>query len=414
MANRLNRVLMFQLKAAREADHPNLIPVVDEKNIRVWYFLVLNLPPPYLRGEYVFRLTAPTAFPKRPPELVFLTENGVYGLGGKICISIGEFHSQNWRPALGMIGFAREVVNGLLVPDRLGGGIRLRNDTFAKKAVLAAKSVAYNEENLSSIMKQFKAYIRDYPDAKAVTLRRLRLAADAFSAYDISKSSMEVLDERLRAAFTTDEWDAKVPALRHVLSIPDLPYSKLAEMGFLASGRTVLIRVKGCLIGTLTEWDLPIKAVLVLAMEVRLCAELTLGENRSQTWQNTAHPKAYYERYTQYLDAFDKFIKVLPGVCGRASLNTVPCAIAHLKPWPRAFAEIHRDLMSFLCEQDIDKKAQKGKTLRDAALKAAQLFDNVQPYDGKSLAKGKSPPEKGQAGTPLNMDNYVSSLLENL
>jgi ubiquitin-protein ligase len=163
---RLAQVLLSQYRAYVAAPYPNLLARPDDQDLRVWHFLVAGLEEPYTGGEYLFRLTAPDEFPARPPRFEFLTHNGVYALGGPICISIGEFHADNrpgrdgahgWRPSLGMHGFATQVVNGMIVPDTLGSGIRIDIQPRAIRAILAKNSRKTNACYYPSLVAAFEA-----------------------------------------------------------------------------------------------------------------------------------------------------------------------------------------------------------------------------------------------------------------
>ena len=88
---RLVRILAEQYRLYVANPHPNMLAVVDESDMRVWHFLIGGLDDPYKGGEYVFTLTAPDDFPAKPPHLEFKTTNGVYAMGGAICISFVFF-----------------------------------------------------------------------------------------------------------------------------------------------------------------------------------------------------------------------------------------------------------------------------------------------------------------------------------
>jgi ubiquitin-conjugating enzyme E2 J2 len=180
MSARSQKVLMHQYTIAKkEVDKLNsdpngkahLIPYIDN-NIYLWYFLIQKLDAPYLGGEYIFKLTAPSNFPDNPPSFEFITPNGVYDLGGKICISVGEYHtndhhksggSYGWRPSLGMMGFAREVLNGFVNYEFLDHGIRIIKTSIAEKNNFAKKSIEYNMNYHMDIYSNF--IIDRMPDA---------------------------------------------------------------------------------------------------------------------------------------------------------------------------------------------------------------------------------------------------------
>ena len=46
------------------------------------------------------RMVFPTDYPFKPPDIYFLTPNGRFEIGKKICLSITSFHQEEWRPGL--------------------------------------------------------------------------------------------------------------------------------------------------------------------------------------------------------------------------------------------------------------------------------------------------------------------------
>jgi ubiquitin-protein ligase len=152
---RLTKVLMAQYSRFLKDPHPNLVAQIDEQDVRIWYFLIYGVDEPFKEGEFIFRLVASNEFPHKPPSFDFITPNGVYETGGKICISISEFHNQNWRPSLGMAGFATQVYNGLVCFNELGHGIRiLQTNKFEKKS-LAFESKTFNMCKFNTIYQRF-------------------------------------------------------------------------------------------------------------------------------------------------------------------------------------------------------------------------------------------------------------------
>jgi ubiquitin-protein ligase len=163
--SQLRKILLNQLKRFRETPpYPNLFVAPDERDFRTWYFLIEGLEPP-TAGEYIFKLTAPDSFPHKPPRFEFLTPNGTYEPGGPVCISIGEFHagdkpgkagSYGWRPALGMGGFALQVVNGLICHEMLDpASVRIIQTSAEEKNTLALESREYNRRVLSAVRAAF-------------------------------------------------------------------------------------------------------------------------------------------------------------------------------------------------------------------------------------------------------------------
>ena len=174
---RLIKILQAQHRNFNADPYPHLLVSIDESDIRIWYFLVGGLGDPFTGGEYIFKLTAPHNFPEHPPRFEFCTENGVFHPTGPICISVGEYHtndrpgktgSYGWRPALGMKGFAIQVVNGLICYEGLESGIRIQNAPTAEKKAFAKKSRTANARNYPELNRQFEAFIKEFPDIEPV------------------------------------------------------------------------------------------------------------------------------------------------------------------------------------------------------------------------------------------------------
>ena len=149
-------ILRRQLaKALSTYEHPNLLLAVDEKDISKWCFLVSGLPTPFAGGEYIMEVVAREGYPIEPPEAFLKTKNGVFMPDTDICVSIGKYHADDksadgamgWRPAMGILGFAQEMVNGLLNYKELGHGIGLHIATEREIKAYAAASRRANAKH---------------------------------------------------------------------------------------------------------------------------------------------------------------------------------------------------------------------------------------------------------------------------
>ena len=353
---RLAKIMKYQYERAA-AGHPYLIPHMDEADIRDWHFCIYNLPPPYEGGEYIFRLKANNEFPRKPPVFTFLTPNGVFGPGGRICISIGEFHAGDkagktgaygWRPTLGMIGFAQEVVNGMLVPESLGGGIRIIKTSTATKRSRASLSVEYNNKRHSALVKSFAAFCTERPGHSAVKKRQEHHARARL--IQLGKTAPILTFPNLVATALGPHWE-------HVKS--DL-------LRFLFGTPTSTGRVESAVKAILTTRSEEIRRVLTLGLAVLISLELSDGRAD--------------EAYTS---AFTELHAALPNVCGGACTEIVPTALLGLNSTPHLFLEMYSDLVTFLTTEDIDKKATLGHmfatnaTKRGKAANAAQQAANA-------------------------------------
>ena len=166
-----------QLKIVNKGFTPYFTATTDCTDIRIWYVRIAGLDAPYKNGEYLFCLVAPDEFPQKPPSLKFLTDNGLFVPGHKVCISVGEFHANDkpgkdgahgWRPSLGMHGFSREVVNALICHADLGGGIGIAHKSPAEKQYLASISRKFNENHYPEIVADLDAFAESHRSLPAI------------------------------------------------------------------------------------------------------------------------------------------------------------------------------------------------------------------------------------------------------
>lgn len=173
----LIRILTSQLKVVNKGFTTYFTAIPDRTDIRIWYVRIAGLDAPYKNGEYLFCLVAPDEFPQKPPSLKFLTDNGLFVPGHKVCISVGEFHTNDkpgkdgahgWRPSLGMHGFSLEVVNALICHADLGGGIGIAHKSPAEKQYLASISRKFNEKHYPEIVADLDAFAESHRSLPAI------------------------------------------------------------------------------------------------------------------------------------------------------------------------------------------------------------------------------------------------------
>lgn len=178
-ALRQRRVKMMgaQYAAWLKKPSPHFIAVIpDESDAFTWAVLVTNLDDPFKYGEFIYTFTAGADFPQKPPEnLCSHTTNGVFEKGGKICLSMGEFHAKDqgrtdtWRPSLGMPGFAENIANSMICYGDLKGGVRIvEKMSPAAMKLYARQSREHNHKNNGRLSAIFEQFIADHPDLEPV------------------------------------------------------------------------------------------------------------------------------------------------------------------------------------------------------------------------------------------------------
>lgn len=162
MANVQKRIRSLQnhyKQVYSERGHPNFWMVIDPGDIATWYVLIHDLGKDHKGGEYLMRMTAPENYPFGPPKFELFTPNPRYTIGqSRPCVSMGEYHADNYPAILGMYGFTCELIYTFHASDKeLGGGISMKsNVSKEEKLKLASESVAYNNTHYPQVMKLFE------------------------------------------------------------------------------------------------------------------------------------------------------------------------------------------------------------------------------------------------------------------
>lgn len=231
------KIMMSQYKEFHKRASPHQIAFPDEKDINMWYVLICNLSDVHEFGEYFIKFSAGPEFPqKAPKDFQLLTENGVFEMGGAICLSMGEFHDKDtgrsdvWRAALGMPGFAENVANAMISYRDLGGGIRIRSydkksaKKFDKKARQYARdSQKFNFAHNPGLHKRLEEFIAENPEnpaVKGLLIARGKLAASTAEVADGPKAGTAAkLPDTLKAS----PKKAEAPKAGTAAKPPDAP-----------------------------------------------------------------------------------------------------------------------------------------------------------------------------------------------
>lgn len=168
MANNMDRMLQAQFNFA--VKQPNeFVKYYMSDDLTIWYCLLYNFDGndnEFEGGEYLVRIVVnkETGFPYNPPHFYFMTPNGVYGVEKKVCISIGEFHKDNYISALKVSGFVDQLWNGMIGWKSLGDGISILHTSAEEKKQFAAASRAYNREHYPELIARIESAYCAYSD----------------------------------------------------------------------------------------------------------------------------------------------------------------------------------------------------------------------------------------------------------
>lgn len=174
--------IMAQYKKATKDPNEYVMFSVSEEDASVWYLILRNiegLEDEFKGGEYLVKMIYKGVY--NPPEFYFKTKNGLYDIDCKICISIGEYHKDQYRATLGMAGFANQLVSGLIGWREIGSGISIIKTSASKKKEYAKESVAENnkkyKELVDMVKRQYSAYSAKWDLSKVPEEMRKKLTA---------------------------------------------------------------------------------------------------------------------------------------------------------------------------------------------------------------------------------------------
>ncbi len=148
--------------------HKNMDILMDETNPMRWWVRVRDIEGEkgeFIDGEYLFELTANGDPLHKPPTFKVMTPNGLYTPGTtSICISNGQYHSNNYAPGKGgMGGFCMQMVDIMISWRDLSQGIGfLQNAYYSNRTPQMERRIC---DELTTLAKASKAFNRQhYPD----------------------------------------------------------------------------------------------------------------------------------------------------------------------------------------------------------------------------------------------------------
>ena len=113
-----------------------------EEDMFHWHFTLRGPPKTdYDGGVYHGEILLPATYPFKPPNIVFLTPNGRFQVGVKICLSATAYHPEHWQPAWGIRLLLEALISFFPTPtDGAIGALDWKPD---ERRRLAASSSSY-------------------------------------------------------------------------------------------------------------------------------------------------------------------------------------------------------------------------------------------------------------------------------
>ena len=116
-----------------------------ESNILEWHYVLEGAKATvYEGGWYHGVITFPSEYPMKPPSITMSTPNGRFKICTKLCLSMSDFHPENWNP-MWSVGTILMGLLSFMVQDSPTYGSIETSDAFKRKA--AVESLEYNCQN---------------------------------------------------------------------------------------------------------------------------------------------------------------------------------------------------------------------------------------------------------------------------
>jgi len=113
-----------------------------EDNFFEWHFTIRGpAGSDFEGGIYHGRILLPPEYPLKPPNIVFLTRNGRFEVGTKICLSISAHHEESWQPAWGVRTMLEAIIS--FMPSEGAGAIGALEWTKEERQKCARESLVF-------------------------------------------------------------------------------------------------------------------------------------------------------------------------------------------------------------------------------------------------------------------------------
>eukprot|EP00041_Stephanoeca_diplocostata_P008520 m.126214 g.126214 ORF g.126214 m.126214 type:complete len:322 (-) comp17361_c0_seq1:52-1017(-) len=134
----MKRIMQEAKELRKPTDQYHAAPL--EENIFEWHFTIAGpAGTDFAGGIYHGRIILPPEYPMKPPNFSFLTENGRFEIGKKICLSISAHHPESWQPSWSIRTMLLAVIAFMPTPGE--GAIGALDYTQLERQKLAQRSV---------------------------------------------------------------------------------------------------------------------------------------------------------------------------------------------------------------------------------------------------------------------------------
>eukprot|EP00040_Diaphanoeca_grandis_P031520 m.188599 g.188599 ORF g.188599 m.188599 type:complete len:222 (+) comp32350_c0_seq1:95-760(+) len=134
--------LLKDYSSMKRSPPPHIFAAPLPSNILEWRFCVYGLKDcDYEGGYYHGKLLFPEQYPFKPPGIMMLTPSGRFQCATRLCLSMSDFHPDQWNPAWNVESILKGLVSFMVENTATAGSIVTSS---AEKKRFAKNSADYN------------------------------------------------------------------------------------------------------------------------------------------------------------------------------------------------------------------------------------------------------------------------------
>lgn len=108
---------------------PGLVATPNPENILEWFFVISGpADTPFEGGFYMGSLKFPTEYPFKAPRLMFHTPNGRFAVETRICLSVTDYHQEQWNPTWNVGAILNATISFMTGNEPTFGAVRASAD----------------------------------------------------------------------------------------------------------------------------------------------------------------------------------------------------------------------------------------------------------------------------------------------
>ncbi|KAJ1909133.1 Ubiquitin-conjugating enzyme E2 J1 [Tieghemiomyces parasiticus] len=152
--------LMKEWRTLQRENSPHYEAAPLEDNLFEWHFTLRGQAgTDFEGGKYHGRIQLPVEYPFKPPSVIFLTPNGRFQLHKKICLSMTQYHPEDWQPAWDIRCILLALIS--FMPSEVSNSVGDINYSSDQRKQLALRSQKWACESCGKCMAEVLSAVPD-------------------------------------------------------------------------------------------------------------------------------------------------------------------------------------------------------------------------------------------------------------